>query len=359
MFKTKKDFVSQPDRTIGNVEYKIAPNDILSVSVYTNEGIKLIDLTANSNSLNDATNVNTAMNGSNQYTVDIDGFVKLPIIGKIKIQNLTTREADKLLEQQYATYYNKPFVITKVLNRRVLVFPGEGGAGRVVTLTNENTTLIEGLALAGRNVEWFLMFMTLSIIVWYVIVRYTPPMYESAALMKLNTDNNVTKALNITRDVYQEQNNEVAGNLELIRSSIIVGKAIATLPMRVTYISKGTLLENEMYKSCPFEVNFLVKDSLWMDRPFYLQFNNEKTFVLSYTPVGQRDQVDEEYEINKWIHLNGISLQINIIDFQRILKYQSQLKRTLLSLLLIPIRHLLRISVLSFQSSWLIQMPRQ
>ncbi|HQZ78604.1 MAG: polysaccharide biosynthesis/export family protein [Bacteroidia bacterium] len=149
MFKTKKDFVSQPDRTIGNVEYKIAPNDILSVSVYTNEGIKLIDLTANSNSLNDATNVNTAMNGSNQYTVDIDGFVKLPIIGKIKIQNLTTREADKLLEQQYATYYNKPFVITKVLNRRVLVFPGEGGAGRVVTLTNENTTLIEGLALAG------------------------------------------------------------------------------------------------------------------------------------------------------------------------------------------------------------------
>jgi len=196
-----------------------------------------------------------------------------------------------------------------------------------ITPLNEEFDFKLFVTIAQRNVEWFLMFMTLSIIVWYVIVRYTPPMYESAALMKLNTDNNVTKALNITRDVYQEQNNEVAGNLELIRSSIIVGKAIATLPMRVTYISKGTLLENEMYKSCPFEVNFLVKDSLWMDRPFYLQFNNEKTFVLSYTPVGQRDQVDEEYEINKWIHLNGISLQINIIDFQRILKYQSQLKK--------------------------------
>ncbi|HRR24287.1 MAG TPA: polysaccharide biosynthesis/export family protein, partial [Bacteroidia bacterium] len=103
MFKTKKDFVSQPDRTIGNVEYKIAPNDILSCSVYTNDGIKLIDLTANSNSLNESANLSTAMNGSNQYTVDIDGFVKLPIIGKVKIQNLTTREAEKLLEDQYAT----------------------------------------------------------------------------------------------------------------------------------------------------------------------------------------------------------------------------------------------------------------
>ncbi|MBS1758531.1 MAG: polysaccharide biosynthesis/export family protein, partial [Bacteroidetes bacterium] len=149
MFKTQKDFISQPDRTIGNIEYKIAPNDILSCSVYTNDGIKLIDLTANSNSLNESSNLSTAMNGSNQYTVDIDGFVKLPIIGKVKIQNLTTREAEKLLEEQYATYYNKPFVIVKVLNRRVLVFPGEGGAGKVVTLTNENTTLIEGLALAG------------------------------------------------------------------------------------------------------------------------------------------------------------------------------------------------------------------
>ena len=163
-----------------------------------------------------------------------------------------------------------------------------------ITPLNEEFDFKLFVTIAQRNVEWFLMFMTLSVIIWYVIVRYTAPMFESSALMKLNTDNNVTKALNITRDIYQEQNNEVAGNLELIRSSIIVSKAIATLPVRVTYISKGTLLENEMYKSSPFEVEFLVKDSLWMDRPFYVQFNNEKSLVLSYVPVGEKDQIDEE-----------------------------------------------------------------
>jgi polysaccharide export outer membrane protein len=35
------------------------------------------------------------------------------------------------------------------LNRRVLVFPGTGGTGRTVQLTNENMSLIEALALAG------------------------------------------------------------------------------------------------------------------------------------------------------------------------------------------------------------------
>ncbi|HNC33683.1 MAG TPA: polysaccharide biosynthesis tyrosine autokinase, partial [Bacteroidia bacterium] len=196
-----------------------------------------------------------------------------------------------------------------------------------ITPLNEEFDFKLFVTIAQRNVEWFLMFMTLSVIIWYVIVRYTAPMFESSALMKLNTDNNVTKALNITRDVYQEQNNELAGNLELIRSSIIVSKAIATLPLRVTYISKGTLLENEMYKSSPFEVNFLIKDSLWLDRPFYLQFINEKSFVLSYIPVGEKDQIEEENENGKWIHLKGISLQINVINYQSILKHQSQLKK--------------------------------
>jgi polysaccharide export outer membrane protein len=39
--------------------------------------------------------------------------------------------------------------MVRVTNRRVLVFPGTGGAGRVVNLDNENTTLVEALALAG------------------------------------------------------------------------------------------------------------------------------------------------------------------------------------------------------------------
>ena len=148
MFKTDKNYPYKIDQTISNVEYKIAVNDILGVSVYTNDGFKLIDLTANSSSVQDKS-VGSGNLAGNSYDVDIDGFVKLPIIGRIKILGLTPREAEKLLETQYATYYNKPFVTLKVTNRRVLVFPGEGGAGKVVTLTNENTTLIEALALAG------------------------------------------------------------------------------------------------------------------------------------------------------------------------------------------------------------------
>ncbi len=150
MFKVPRDFEYANEQTIGNVEYKITPNDIIGFSVYTNDGFKLIDLTTSAGSVTSP--INPGMNNNNNQTlflVEPDGQVKLPIIGKVKVAGMTVREAEKFLEQQYSTFYNKPFVMIRVTNRRVLVFPGTGGSGRVVTLDNENTHLIEALALAG------------------------------------------------------------------------------------------------------------------------------------------------------------------------------------------------------------------
>lgn len=152
MFKTGKNYPYKVDQTIGNVEYRIAPNDILGFSVFTNDGFKLIDLTtgiSGTNISNIGGTTSTTNDEAIQFQVDIDGVVKLPIIGKVKIADLTIREAEKLLEEKYTVYYNKPFVMLSVLNRRVMVFPGQGGTGTVVTLENENTTLIEALAKAG------------------------------------------------------------------------------------------------------------------------------------------------------------------------------------------------------------------
>lgn len=148
MFKVPNNYQYATDQTIGNVEYRIAANDILAFSIYTNDGFKLVDLTTSiTNAVGGASA--GASNISTPFLVEPDGQVKLPIISKIKVVGLTVRDAEKMLEQQYSTFYNKPFVILKVTNRRVLVFPGTGGSGKVVNIENENTTLIEALALAG------------------------------------------------------------------------------------------------------------------------------------------------------------------------------------------------------------------
>lgn len=152
MFKTPKHYDYYVDQTIGNAEYRIAPNDIIGFSVYTNDGFKLVDLTTSiaSSAVSNSSSLGTI---TTQFLVEPDGNVKLPIIGKVKISGLTVRECEKLLEEQYSAFYNKPFVMLKVMNRRVVVFTGSGGRGIVVHLENENTTIIEALALAGGITE--------------------------------------------------------------------------------------------------------------------------------------------------------------------------------------------------------------
>ena len=143
MFKTPRGFKFNLPPNDSQPDYKIAPYDILEFKIFTNEGYKLIDLISNSSASSNATIVST------EYIVDKDGYVKLPVLGNILIKDYTRIDAEKMLEEKYTAFYNKPFIKLKVVNKRVFVFNGTGSQGSVVTLSNEKTTIIEALARVG------------------------------------------------------------------------------------------------------------------------------------------------------------------------------------------------------------------
>lgn len=145
MLQTDKHYqYAKLSDSVNTKEYKLSANDIIEFSLYSNEGFKLVDLT----SLNTA-NTGYRFENSLAYLVESDGFCKLPILGRIKISDLTIKEVETMLEDKYSSYYVKPYVIVKVLNKRVIVFPGSAGDAKVIPLQNNNTTLIEAIALAG------------------------------------------------------------------------------------------------------------------------------------------------------------------------------------------------------------------
>ncbi len=144
MFKTPRDY--QFDTVTDTLErqFKIQPNDIVSFRLFANDGFKMIDL-INQNE----TSIRNTSRLQFDYSIDPDGFTKLPVIGRVQLGGLTVREAENKLELLYATYYQQPFVLMEVNNRRVVVFPGGGGDAKIIPLQNNNTTLLEVLASAG------------------------------------------------------------------------------------------------------------------------------------------------------------------------------------------------------------------
>lgn len=152
MLKTDKDYVFEDIDSINTTkeEYQLDVNDILQFRFFTNHGQRILDLSTSSDpGQNQLFNPSNAIN----YIIQRDSLVNLPSLGKVNLVGKSIREAELYLETAYADLYVDPFVQISVTNRRVIVFPGNGGEAKVLYLANNNTTLLEAIALAGGITE--------------------------------------------------------------------------------------------------------------------------------------------------------------------------------------------------------------
>lgn len=137
MFKVPKDFSYAEFKSIEK-EYIIQPFDKLNIKIFYNNGAQLIDL-------NQQSNIQQFV----EYNVEFDSLVKLPYLGRIKLAGLTIRNAEELLENKYKDFIVEPFVKIEVTNKRIIVFTAGASTGKVLTIRNDNYTLIEALAESG------------------------------------------------------------------------------------------------------------------------------------------------------------------------------------------------------------------
>lgn len=132
-----------------SAEYRLAPDDVIELRLFANDGFKMVDLITSGG----ATPGNALARQGFEYIIDVRGYAKLPILGMVKLDSMTLREAELHLEERYSVYYVNPFVLMRVINRRVIVFPGDPGRAQVIGLNNSNTTVFEAIAQAGGITE--------------------------------------------------------------------------------------------------------------------------------------------------------------------------------------------------------------
>jgi polysaccharide export outer membrane protein len=96
----------------------------------------------------------SAVDDGIRHLVGENGEAKLPVIGYTKLQGYSIKAAESMLQEKYETYYKKPFIILRVVNRHALVFLSDGGRGITIQLENDHTTLFDALALAGGMTDY-------------------------------------------------------------------------------------------------------------------------------------------------------------------------------------------------------------
>lgn len=82
------------------------------------------------------------------YTVDIDGTINFPVLGKLNLKGLSRSEAVSLITEQLTEYVQDPIVNVKFLNFNVTVL-GEVLRPGQYPISNERTTILDALGMAG------------------------------------------------------------------------------------------------------------------------------------------------------------------------------------------------------------------
>jgi polysaccharide export outer membrane protein len=121
---------SEKKRKLEKIEYKIIPQDRLSIVIYQYPEI-----------------TPTKMNEKG-ILVDTQGYISLPLIHRVKIAGYTQSDAARMIEKKYKKYLTDPSLNIEVMNKRAYIL-GEVKKPGVIRLENETMSVIQAVATSG------------------------------------------------------------------------------------------------------------------------------------------------------------------------------------------------------------------
>lgn len=160
----KVNYMQKPDKqipsytdTLSFEDYKVRIGDRLYIYVYSLDEkiMKMYNAGGSSSSQMRQQMTGGGMNSSYDlytYLVDEEGTIDFPTIGKLYVQNLTSRQVKMLLEEELSKLlqeipgYSTISVEVHIVNRSFSIIGAQSGR---YPITKEKMTIFEALALAG------------------------------------------------------------------------------------------------------------------------------------------------------------------------------------------------------------------
>ena len=143
----KNEFFTQTNEYSNKpIDYKIQKNDILYIKIKsTNKEInEYFQTTRNNNTINEK-NSNFYLDG---FTVSDSGYIQIPVIGKLKVEGHTIKEAKELLQKQTNKHLNNAITDLKLVSF-YLDFLGEVNTQGRINVMQDHINILDAIALAG------------------------------------------------------------------------------------------------------------------------------------------------------------------------------------------------------------------
>ena len=164
----------------------------------------------------------------------------------------------------------------------------ENSTKRSSTL-NKELDLNIAVTVLKKNWYVFPLILILGLTACFLYLRYTKPLYESEAVIQRSSQDEGKRILDI-EDFQQEDN--LSEDVELLRSSFLLEKALRNLNLNISYFSEGEILTNEKYLLSSYHITLLeLKDSSLVGNR--IDVSGDMDLInLSFSAGGKKESID-------------------------------------------------------------------
>lgn len=134
---------------------KIMPKDLLTITINTTdpEAAAPFNLTVQT-TINNQNKYSYSQPSLMMYLVDNEGMIDFPVLGRLKVGNLTKNQAEDTIRKGLKPYLKEiPIVNVRMANYKISVL-GEVARPGTFSVSNEKVNIFEALALAGDMTVW-------------------------------------------------------------------------------------------------------------------------------------------------------------------------------------------------------------
>ncbi|MCZ2443700.1 MAG: polysaccharide biosynthesis tyrosine autokinase [Flavobacteriales bacterium] len=153
---------------------------------------------------------------------------------------------------------------------------------KVIPMFNQDFDLGLFVFISRKNLKWSLLIFFIISVSAFLYLRYTVPLYRSVAIIQLTDDISQKRFLG-KDDIFD---NNIAQELELLRSPVFMQRTLDILSLNVTYFNKGRILDFDNYKNGAYDVKAQVFNPIIYGKPIHINFKSLTNYTINYRVQG-------------------------------------------------------------------------
>ena len=134
------------------LDYKIQPHDNLYIRIFSldEKTFMFFNMMAGPNQNQNITSSNLYLNS---YSVDSDGYIDFPIVGRIHVENLTVEQIKDVIQKKVDEYITETLVVVKMVNFTITIL-GEVHRPGQIKIFQDEINIFEAISQAGDMTDY-------------------------------------------------------------------------------------------------------------------------------------------------------------------------------------------------------------